>query len=257
MSLEIIDDGFRGKSLWNNAQRAKSVMVVLYIYGVLQFLALLPSIAEFIALSESENLNEYTLRYTQSSNAELWNAPSFVTSPLSMIASILLIVFWIMWMRRAYYNIEQVAQSTLPYTNAACAWSWFVPILNLFIPYLLMRRIWKETQDNLNINERLRESDAVITLWWVAYIGGFILLTIALAYGIYSVLGAPSIYTSSFLNDHVLYQRLKTMSMLSILSATIHGVFGCILAGMVVSKLSGLEKMLWEQDRERLASQTV
>ncbi|WP_306642077.1 DUF4328 domain-containing protein [Sanyastnella coralliicola] len=257
MSLEIIDDGFQEKRLRENAQRAKSVITVLYVYGALQLVALLPGVAEYIALSESENISEFSQRYAENSNAELWNAIDLLTSPLSMIASILLIVFWIMWMRRAYYNIEQVAQSTLPYTNAACAWSWFVPILNLFLPYLLMRRIWKETQDNLNINERLKESDAVITLWWVVYIGGSILVSSIVAYSIYITYVGIDMESPIWIYEDVYYNRLKTLSILGIISSVIQGLFGCIAAGMVVNKVSGLEKMLWEQDRERLTSQTV
>lgn len=83
---------------------------------------------------------------------------------------ILAIVFFIMWFRRAYYNVRQLPWHNARYTDGWAAGSWFVPIINLWWPYQIMVDIWRGTQNFLR--ERLGEpqSTSIIGWWWALYL---------------------------------------------------------------------------------------
>ena len=83
---------------------------------------------------------------------------------------ILAIVFFIMWFRRAYYNLHQLSWHNARYTEGWAAGSWFVPIINLWWPYQIMVDIWRGTQNALR--ERLGEpqSLSIIGWWWAFYL---------------------------------------------------------------------------------------
>ena len=83
---------------------------------------------------------------------------------------ILAIVFFIMWFRRAYYNLHQLSWHNARYTEGWAAGSWFVPVINLWWPYQIMVDIWRGTQNALR--ERLGEpqSLSIIGWWWAFYL---------------------------------------------------------------------------------------
>ncbi|HEX3165808.1 MAG TPA: DUF4328 domain-containing protein [Chitinophagaceae bacterium] len=87
-----------------------------------------------------------------------------------IIIIILSIVFFIMWFRRAYYNVHMLAWHNARYTEGWAAGSWFVPIINLWWPYQIMIDIWRGTQNALK--ERLGEpqSAAIVGWWWALHL---------------------------------------------------------------------------------------
>jgi len=87
-----------------------------------------------------------------------------------LIVIILSIVFFIMWFRRAYYNLHMLPWHNARYTEGWAAGSWFVPIINLWWPYQIMMDIWRGTQYALK--ERLGEprSAAIVGWWWALHL---------------------------------------------------------------------------------------
>ncbi|HHF2600890.1 TPA: DUF4328 domain-containing protein, partial [Haemophilus influenzae] len=60
-------------------------------------------------------------------------------SSLSYITSVLLSLFWIY---KAHKNIEQKGIKNLDFSNKACVYWWFVPILSLWKPYYIVKEIF-------------------------------------------------------------------------------------------------------------------
>ena len=83
---------------------------------------------------------------------------------------ILSIVFFIMWFRRAYYNLHMLPWHNARYTEGWAAGGWFVPIINLWWPYQIMMDIWRGTQNALR--ERLGEpqSGVIVGWWWALHL---------------------------------------------------------------------------------------
>ncbi|HHV6993765.1 TPA: DUF4328 domain-containing protein [Haemophilus influenzae] len=59
-------------------------------------------------------------------------------SSLSYITSVLLSLFWIY---KAHKNIEQKGIKNLDFSNKACVYWWFVPILSLWKAYYIVREL--------------------------------------------------------------------------------------------------------------------
>ncbi len=89
---------------------------------------------------------------------------------VSLVVTILAIIFFIMWFRRAYYNLHQLPWHNARYTEGWAAGSWFVPIIWFWWPYQIMVDIWKGTQNALR--ERLGEPQpsTIVGWWWACYL---------------------------------------------------------------------------------------
>lgn len=88
----------------------------------------------------------------------------------SLIASM---VAFIMWFRRAYANLHRLASgSVLSYEEGWAAGAWFVPILNLFRPFTIMKEIWIETQSNIpgKAERDGIQGTELVGWWWAAWV---------------------------------------------------------------------------------------
>ncbi|OFY82476.1 MAG: hypothetical protein A3F72_00175 [Bacteroidetes bacterium RIFCSPLOWO2_12_FULL_35_15] len=86
---------------------------------------------------------------------------------VSIIVAIASIIIFIMWFYRAYKNLHALKIPSLNHTPGWAIGAWFVPILNLGRPYVIMREIWDETQYFvLDKNEKQNVSSNSIVGWW-------------------------------------------------------------------------------------------
>ncbi len=90
---------------------------------------------------------------------------------------IVFIVVFIMWFRRAYFNLEQYGTHTR-FSEGWAAGAWFVPFLNLVRPFQIMSEIWEEYTKLDQNSEEGRSSTSgsgILWLWWLIYlIGGVV-----------------------------------------------------------------------------------
>jgi len=152
--------------LRDNTARAKQIISIFWIMLGL-------SITNMGALAW-----RYFLLYDVQANPEdvdmnMINASDtfiMVVNVAHIIIVILSIVFFIMWFRRAYYNLHTLPWHNARYTEGWAAGSWFVPIINLWWPYQIMMDIWRGTQHALR--ERLGEprSAAIVGWWWALHL---------------------------------------------------------------------------------------
>lgn len=90
----------------------------------------------------------------------------------NLITYIISAVTFIQWFRRAYFNLHQRVNFLL-YTEGWAAGSWFVPILNLFRPYQIMKELYLETSKILTKNGSSRLgifSTTTVGWWWTLWI---------------------------------------------------------------------------------------
>ncbi|RFP63762.1 DUF4328 domain-containing protein [Hymenobacter lapidiphilus] len=85
---------------------------------------------------------------------------------LQIPVHILAIVFFLQWFRRAYYNLWKIGRRP-DHTDGWAVGSWFIPVLNLFRPYSIMKEIWYDTGATTSA---ATDSRTVLRWWWVAYL---------------------------------------------------------------------------------------
>lgn len=90
---------------------------------------------------------------------------------ISSVPYLLLIVFFILWMRRAYHNLHQSGIEGLQYTAGWAAAAWFVPFANFVIPFRIVKEIWNETQQTFfKVPIEEIDEDLSVNYWWACYI---------------------------------------------------------------------------------------
>jgi hypothetical protein len=88
-----------------------------------------------------------------------------------LLLHIVLIVYFIMWFRRAYFNLHSLG-FYLRYTEGWAAGAWFVPFMNLYAPFKIMREIWDNTQMRAQQGSEdiVLKPSTLLGVWWFLWI---------------------------------------------------------------------------------------
>lgn len=90
------------------------------------------------------------------------------------------------WLRRAYYNLHQVAGSYPGYPDNWAIWAWFIPIVNIIRPLTIMREVWYGTQ---RAAHQAVVPATLLGWWWATYLGDSLLAVV--------IVGVSAKYASS------------------------------------------------------------
>ena len=152
--------------LRDNTARAKQIISIFWIMLGLTIVNMGALAWRYFLLSDVQaNPEDVDMNMINASDTFI-----MVVNVAHIIIVILSIVFFIMWFRRAYYNLHTLPWHNARYTEGWAAGSWFVPIINLWWPYQIMMDIWRGTQHALR--ERLGEprSAAIVGWWWALHL---------------------------------------------------------------------------------------
>lgn len=129
-------------TLKNNEQRGTAAIVVIWLLIGATSFSLLTDFFQYHVLSKiarQEQIPFYTMYI---------DAMQVIASSIFLICYIVYLILFIMWFRRAYYNLHQIT----PYLSFSEGWAagaWFVPILGLIRPYKIMRELYEVTTEQL------------------------------------------------------------------------------------------------------------
>jgi amino acid transporter len=128
--------------LRDNTARAKQIISIFWIMLGITIVNMCSLGWQYYLLMDAqaspESIDMETLRTSDTLR-------TFISSA-NLIMLVLGMIFFIMWFRRAYYNLHMLPWHTARHTEGWAAGSWFIPILSLFWPYQIMDDIWKGTQ---------------------------------------------------------------------------------------------------------------
>ena len=149
-----------------NYDRAKFAQIFLYIILTIELFSVVSKFLQIDLLKDM--INGVTITIIE---ANLNDLRELIISILYIIAFTLSVVFFIMWFRRAYYNLH-LRVKNLSCTEGWAAGAWFVPILNLFRPVIIMSELYRETKKYLIKNNRLNLNipEFYIVIWWTMWI---------------------------------------------------------------------------------------
>jgi hypothetical protein len=98
-----------------------------------------------------------------------------VSQILSVIIFLTSAILYFIWVRRSYRNLHTLQLKPNEFSSGWAIGSYFVPILNLFRPYTMMKEIWFGSQPDSNLedenNSEFRErrtSTSFLAIWWTA-----------------------------------------------------------------------------------------
>jgi len=100
---------------------------------------------------------------------------------LSRLLSVLIFftsaILYFVWVRRSYRNLSTLQSKPTEYSSAWVIGSYFVPILNLFRPYTIMKEIWFGSQPEFSLEDesdyelyQRRSSTTFLNIWWAVFL---------------------------------------------------------------------------------------
>ena len=90
---------------------------------------------------------------------------------VSIGAALAALAMVIVWLRRAYRNLPALGARGLPWSPGWAIGAWFVPILNLFRPYQIVRETWVRSDPAVGPLEQPR-APAMLGWWWGMWLAG-------------------------------------------------------------------------------------
>ena len=154
-------------NLKQNEQRAKNAITLIWIVLALEIVSLISGYFQYDLLQTAANGGEISIESADSNDTR-----EQLIGVIFMIVYIISAVTFIQWFRRAYYNLHQRVNH-LSQTEGWAAGSWFVPIVNLYRPYQIMKELYQETKELLvkkgvSLNENFATDS--VGWWWTLWI---------------------------------------------------------------------------------------
>ena len=154
-------------NLRENEQRAKIAILFIWIVFALEIISFISS---YLQYNLFEAMESGKLVSDEAINAS--NSRESVVGILYGVASLFSAITFIMWFRRAYYNLHQKVEN-LSYSEGWAAGSWFVPVVNWFRPYQIMKELYTETKRLLTkkgLAESVNYTTTNLGWWWTFWI---------------------------------------------------------------------------------------
>jgi len=211
--------------LRNNSLRAKEISIIFGVLIGITILSIVSSTWQYNLLvgikERPEDIDMPTIHLSDQFNG--------IVAISLLIIIILSIIYFIRWFRRAYFNLSQVPEAQVSFSEGWAAGAWFVPFLNLVRPFQIMREIWEGMQRVLTHRIGAPQSNVLIGSWWAVYLISNIYSNFTFRYSL----------RSEELDELIVSTRLDLIGhFLSLASA--------IITLVVIKRTANIEKELWE-----------
>lgn len=150
-----------------NEQRSQNAILLIWIALAMNIISLISSYFQYVLLKAAANGETISIEYaTSNDNREQ------AIGIIQIIVFVLSAITFIQWFRRAYFNLH-LRVNHLSETEGWAAGCWFVPIMNFYKPYQIMKEMFQAThfflkRNDVHTTEHL--STATLGLWWTFWI---------------------------------------------------------------------------------------
>jgi hypothetical protein len=146
-----------------NEERSQTVILLMRIFMIILVFGIIAEIATTFHFHQHD--------YAGSEGKILMGIVALI-AVMRGLFYIVVAVFFIMWMRRAYHNLHKAGSPHLRHSEGWASGAWFVPFLNLVWPVQIMVDIWNETQNVYRRQDQpyQRIQDTITSGWWALFI---------------------------------------------------------------------------------------
>lgn len=149
-----------------NEERARQAMLLIWIVMAVHVAAVVSAVMQLKLLHDFQNNIEISDEAFEQNDLReqilyFVYLAAFITSAVTFIR----------WFRRSYYNLRLFTPTQHPDNQALFAW--FIPILNLFRPYQIMKELYTETWDLVKGKLRFEGTKLPLSylyIWWALWI---------------------------------------------------------------------------------------
>jgi len=219
-------------TLKSNDKNRQFVIVLLWIMLILEILT---SYSGYIQLDLLQSMSGGLFISEERASAN--DLREGIIALLYSITYLLTAIAFIRWFRRAYFNLHQQVDH-LKYAEGWAAGAWFVPFVNLFRPYQIMKELYTETRKLLSgYEERMGEilPTRLLGWWWVFWLISNFISQISLRIS----------FNAEWINDLITSTSLSLIASMLRIPLTILTIF-------VVEDYAKIESLMME-DEELIA----
>lgn len=148
----------------DNSQRLRYAILFQWVVVGVSLIALASRVAEYTMLQNMAAGGKVPPAQVEASD---WRQEVIGSTQLVLI--LLAFIALALWAYRAYENLHRLHKAPQPrHSEGAAGWGWFVPIMNLWYPYQVMKDIWHLTQRYAQPDEapRYERDHGLIGGWW-------------------------------------------------------------------------------------------
>lgn len=161
----------------SNYQRAKVTVILIWLFLAIEMVLAFLSYVQMVLLQQGINNNEEYPLSALKTNGYILGTIGI----LSVAIYVATAVAFLLWFSRAYSNLY-IKVKDLTFSKNAAVWVWFIPIVNLFRPYTIMKEMYKRTDNYIKENgltaNNLDLSTQKISIWWTLGIVNAIVVSI-------------------------------------------------------------------------------
>ncbi len=141
------------------------------------------------------------------------------------------------WMYVGHRNLEALGHDQLDTKAVLAVLGWFIPVLNLFCPFIVMREIWWRSDPMAgNTRDSARSSDLVLW-WWMVWVSALV--------------------TAFWLNWFVTRSESLSQMLLDLRGNLALSVFRMIAAVLLILVIRGIDQNQRERNRRILSGDLV
>lgn len=211
--------------------RAQLTIVSLVIMVLLLIVATVSDYLQINLLSRAMN-GEFITQAEVVAN----NSQQLLVSRIYLFVCALMGILFLTWIHRAHRNLPALGARNLRYSPGWAVGGFFVPILNLFYPFGVMREIWKASNSKFDVADSPSWENAptspLVGLWWAFYL-------ISSFGGIYVFTSMSSIQRTTFFSRATILNELYNASWSMLI---FHAIF-IIPTLLAIFLIKGIDQM--------------
>lgn len=189
----------------------------LYLLIIASLASIFVGILEYQLLLDFKN-GTYETQAQAMAAANASDARTLIVYSFWLAVFIVSAILLLIWIYRANRNARQLGAEGMHYTPGWSVGWYFVPIVNLWKPYMAMREIWKASANPGNWQES--PGSWLLGTWWFLWISAGVAGNVASRY----LMGADTI--DQYITSNILYQISDVLNILL-----------CIVVVFIVGKI--------------------
>lgn len=146
-----------------NGKRAKNAITLIWVVLGMDIILLVARYFEYDLIQTAMNGGYISPEAVDANDLRIQ-----IMGIAYLVVYIISAITFIQWFRRAYYNLH-LKLNYLDYKEGWAAGSWFVPIINFYRPYQIMKEMYQETKELLlkkGVAPHEISSIALVHAWW-------------------------------------------------------------------------------------------
>ncbi|MDQ2793256.1 MAG: DUF4328 domain-containing protein [Bacteroidota bacterium] len=149
----------------DNSQRIRYAILFQWIVVGASLLTLASTVMEYLMMRKMAAGIKVPHAQVEASD---WRQQA--TGGTQLVLVLLAFIALVLWAHRAYANLHRLHKTPRPrHSEGAGGWGWFIPIMNLWYPYQVLKDLWVLTQRYAQPDEAIRyeRDNSLIGGWWV------------------------------------------------------------------------------------------